>query len=70
MGLRRSPGSSDVFFKVVFGLDLRIAIRQDILKFDDNALDLFTIKLGANPNNETGNGIHNSFSLTLKNNLK
>ena len=63
MGLRRSPGSSDVFFKVVFGLDLRVAVSQDILKFDDNALDLLPGKLGANPNNETGNAVHDSFSL-------
>ena len=64
MGLRRSPGSSDVFLKVVFGLDLRVAVRQDILKFDDNALDLPPVKLGANPNNETRNAVHDSFSLS------
>ncbi len=63
MGLRRSPGSSDVFFKVVFGLDLRVAVRQYILKFDDNTLDLLPVKLRANPNNETGNVVHDFFSL-------
>ncbi len=58
MGLRRSPGSSDVFFKVVLWFNLRIAVSQDVLKFDDHALDLLSVKLGANPNNKTGDTVH------------
>ena len=62
-GLHRSPGSSDVFFKIVFRLNLRAAVSQDILKLDDNAFDLLPVKLRANPNDETRNAIHDSSSL-------
>ena len=57
-GLHRSPGSSDVFFKIVFWLNLRTAVGQHVLELSDDALDLLAIKFRANPNDETGNTIH------------
>jgi hypothetical protein len=67
MGLRRSPGSSDVFFKVVFGFHFRVAVRQNVLKLRDDTFDLLTVKFGANPYNKTGNTVHrNSLLITSK----
>jgi len=55
---RSSCGSWDVFFKIVFRQNLRIAVLQNIIQLRDNANDLFAIKFGTNPNDETRDTIH------------
>jgi len=55
---RSSCGSWDVFFKVVFGQNSGIAVLQNVVQLRDNANNLFAIKFGTNPNNETRDAIH------------
>lgn len=55
---RSSCGSLDVFFKIVFGQNFRVAVLQNIIQFRDDANDLFAIKFGTNPNDETRYAIH------------
>jgi len=64
-GRQGSCGSSDVFFEIIFGHDLGMAVGQHLDQFIDDADDLFTVELRTNPNDETGNAIHGSASASL-----
>jgi hypothetical protein len=55
---RSSCGSLDVFFKIVFGQNFRIAVLQNVRQLRDDANNLFAIKFSANPNDETRYAIH------------
>lgn len=55
---RSSYGSWDVFFKIVFGQNLGVAVLQNIVQLRDDANNLFAIEFGANPNDQTRDTIH------------
>jgi hypothetical protein len=51
------------FFKVIFEFNLGIAFGEHLLETLNNANDVGFIKFGTNPNDNTGNPIHeDSFS--------
>lgn len=55
---RSSCGSWDVFFKIVFGQNLGVAVLQNIVQLRDDANNLFAIEFRANPNDQTRDTIH------------